>query len=135
MRSRDIKEIFIENLAVMLHLEGKKSSDLAEFLKISKSTISMWFSKKSLPRMELLDDIADFLDITVSELLHDNRCYTIDGKPCADDIIFSKSNYTEDEILKILEFAEFVRSQRKTQQEEKIRIPIKQTKTEDPLQD
>lgn len=117
MKNRDIKEIFIENLSVMLHLEGKKSSDLAEFLQIGKSTISMWFSKKSLPRMDLLDDIADFLDITVSELLHDNKYYTIDKKPCADDIIFSKPNYTEEEILKILEFAEFIKSQRKSQKE------------------
>ena len=46
-------------------------SDLATALDVRISTISMWKSKKSLPRMETLDKIADLFHITVSDLTTD----------------------------------------------------------------
>lgn len=112
MHNRNIKDIFIENLTVMMLLQGKKSSDLASFLNVSKSTVSMWFSKKNLPRMELLDDIADYLDISVSELVHDNRI-DLNNNPIADETIFSKREFTKEELEEIRKFAEFVKSKRK----------------------
>ena len=111
MHNRNIKDVFIENLTVMMLLQGKKSSDLASFLNVSKSTVSMWFSKKNLPRMELLDDIADYLDISVSELVHDNRI-DLNNDPIADEIIFSKREFTKEELEEIRKFAEFVKSKR-----------------------
>ena len=113
MHNRNIQDVFIENLTVMMHLQGKKSSDLANFLNVRKSTVSMWLSKKNLPRMELLDDIANYLDISVSELLHDNRIDLSKNFPLADDVIFSKSEFMQEELQKIKEYAEFLKSQRK----------------------
>lgn len=119
MKNRDIKDIFVENLSLFMLRSGKKASELADYLNVSKSTISMWASKKNLPRMELLDDIADFLDITVSELLHDNlfkinKDAPSKADPVGNDIFFTTREFTQKELGEIKRFAEFVKSQRKT---------------------
>ncbi|MGF0064363.1 helix-turn-helix domain-containing protein [Lachnospiraceae bacterium SGI.085] len=117
MKNRDIKDIFVENLSLYMLKTGKKASELAHYLNVSKSTISMWASKKNLPRMELLDNIANFFDITVSELLHDNL-FKINkegsnkGVPVGNDIYFTTREFTPEELGEIRRFANFIRKQR-----------------------
>lgn len=112
MKNRDIKDIFVENLSLYMYKCEKKASELADYLNVSKSTISMWASKKNLPRMDLLDDIADFLDITVSELLHDNKFSTNKSIPVGNDIFFTTREFTKEELSEIRRFAYFLKEQR-----------------------
>ena len=74
MPDKSINEIFCKNLEDLLSKNNMTYSNLAQILGINKSTISMWKTGKNLPRMELLDRIADYFGITVAELTTDNSC-------------------------------------------------------------
>ena len=65
----DISKVFNRNLEAYLKLNDKKYSDLAEHLGVGKSTVSNWKNGLSLPRMEQLPKIAEFLNIEVYQLL------------------------------------------------------------------
>lgn len=46
-------------------------SDVATRLNVSRTTVAMWETGKSMPRAELLPKIADILGCTVDELLRE----------------------------------------------------------------
>lgn len=114
MPEKKISDIFIENLEKYLSLNNMKYSDLAKLLNVSFSTISMWKSKKSLPRMETLDKLADLFNISASALLTDSNDNT--NNLCFDAFTiaahFEGEEYTEEELDEIKQFAEFIKSKR-----------------------
>lgn len=77
MPEKNINEIFIENLNKYLNAVNMTYSELADKLNVSKSTVSMWINKKSLPRMEILDKIADLFNVSTANLLVDNKNYIL----------------------------------------------------------
>ena len=48
---------------------GKKVSEVADFLGVSEVTVWMWETGKTVPRLPRLKKLADFLGVTVDELL------------------------------------------------------------------
>lgn len=68
MPKEEIKEIFIKNLKSLRTERQMTLQELSERLGISRSTISMWERGYSMPRMEMLDKIADLFEIPVSDL-------------------------------------------------------------------
>ncbi len=131
MPDRDIKEIFTENLKLYLKDKNMTFADLADLLHISKSTVSMWITGKSMPRMELLDRIADVLKIEVVDLYFDHtkqdehlkRMRKAMGLPDKESesttlaAHFDGTEYTEEELEEIRQFAEFVKSKRRDKKE------------------
>lgn len=77
MPEKTINDIFIENLNKHLEARHMNYADLADALCVSRSTVSMWIGKKSLPRMEILDKIAELFNISSGELLLDNNRYVL----------------------------------------------------------
>lgn len=77
MPNQDINEIFTMNLKRLMTENNTTYSSLAKSLGVSRSTISMWVTGKSLPRMELLDKIADLFGVSVSDLTTDNNCFDV----------------------------------------------------------
>ena len=77
MPTRSINEIFIKNLNKYLKKANMSYSDLADKLSISKSTISMWVAGKSMPRMDVLDKLADIFDISSASLIVDGENYIL----------------------------------------------------------
>ena len=71
MPEKKISEIFMANLEKYLSINNMNYSDLANALNVSISTISMWKSRRSLPRMETLDKLADLFHISASDLTSD----------------------------------------------------------------
>lgn len=114
MPTREICDIFINNLDMLLKKNGMNKTELSNKIGVGKSTVSMWFSKTALPRMDLLDKIADVFGISVSDLL--SSSYTCEP-PQVQTIAahFDGGEYTEEELEEIRKFAEFVMSKRKEQ--------------------
>lgn len=122
MPNRDISTIFIENLKQLLEEKNLTFAEFAKEINVRPSTISMWMTNKSLPRMELVDKIADFFDIDVVDLYIDRSKYNEHianirntmGLPKNVDTLaahFDGEEYTEEQIERIKEFAQFIKSQ------------------------
>lgn len=62
-------DLFSQKLKQLMSEKGGLYSDLAEYLGVGKSTVSMWTSGKSLPRTEMLNRIANYFNVSISELM------------------------------------------------------------------
>ena len=69
----DIKDIFVNNLKYYLNLRGKSQTELANYLGVSKATITNYINGVNLPRMDKVDKICQFLFINRSDLLEDKK--------------------------------------------------------------
>ena len=72
MPQENINDIFVIRLKNLLSENCMTYSELAQEIGVSKSTISMWVSKKSMPRMDLLKKIADVFSVAPDDLLKQN---------------------------------------------------------------
>lgn len=108
MPTQEICDIFINNLDMLLKKNGMNKTELSNKIGVGKSTVSMWFSKTALPRMDLLDKIADVFGISVSDLLSNSYTY----EPTTIAAHFDGDGYTVEELEEIRKFAEFVKSKR-----------------------
>jgi len=66
------KKIFSKNLNHYMDLNGKTQTDIINDLDINKSAISSWCNGTRLPRMNKVELLANYLNITVSDLIGDN---------------------------------------------------------------
>ncbi len=66
------KKIFSKNLNYYMNLKGKTQTDIINDLDINKSAISSWCNGTRLPRMNKVELLADYLNITVSDLIGNN---------------------------------------------------------------
>jgi repressor LexA len=61
--------IFSENLRRLLRENHKKAQELADFLGVSKVTVSEWVNCKKQPRMDKVDRMCVFFNCTRSDLM------------------------------------------------------------------
>lgn len=98
---------FNENLKFARERKGISQKDLAEIIGVAKSTYSLYESGNREPNVQTIKKIADALNVSADELLG------IDEEPTTIAAHFDGSEYTEEELNKIKEFAAFVKAQRK----------------------
>lgn len=72
---------FAYNLTRALVASNKKKSHLARHLGISSQAISQWYSSGTVPHVDRLKEIADFLGVTVSDLLFGDLDKKAHGAP------------------------------------------------------
>ena len=72
-------KLFGKNLDYLLHREGLQQKELAKALGVSKSTVSMWITGQTSPRMDKVKKITELLNCTVSDLLDSPA--KIDARP------------------------------------------------------
>lgn len=58
-----------DNLIKLRHQKGITQEELAEFIGVTKASVSKWETKQSLPDILLIVQLASFFDVTVDELL------------------------------------------------------------------
>ena len=63
----------LNRVKVVLVEQGKTGKWLAEKLGKSTCTVSKWCSNSVQPDLQTLNDIANLLDVEVSDLLHSNK--------------------------------------------------------------
>lgn len=98
---------FNENLKIARERKGLSQKDIAEGIGVAKSTYSLYESGNREPNVQTIKKIADMLNVSADELLG------LEDEPQTIAAHFDGDEYTEEEIDKIKEFAQFVKSQRK----------------------
>lgn len=69
MPAKDISSIFTDNLKKLLSKKNMTYKELSEHLGVKASSISMWMTGNSLPRMGMLDKLADLFNVSVEYLI------------------------------------------------------------------
>lgn len=69
----DIKSNFKNNLIYYLNLRQKTQSDLAKSIGVAKTTVSSYVNGISTPRLDKIDKICDFLNISRNDLLENHN--------------------------------------------------------------
>ena len=139
MSEKELSKIFSVNLKKILSAKNMSQIELANKVNVSKSTVSSWISGVSMPRMSKLNDICKVLDIDISLLVEDSKTYlamtsndyrerkdffNIDKLKKALELnidfsadfigwAFDNENFSKDELLEILNYANFVKNRRK----------------------
>jgi len=72
-------KVFGKNLEYLLNREDILQKDLAKALGVSKSTVSMWITGATSPRMDKVKRIAELLNCSISDLLESPA--KIDARP------------------------------------------------------
>ena len=67
------RKIFADNLNYFMQLRGKEQVDFVNDLGINKSTISTWCNGIKMPRMGMIQILADYLRIRKSDLIEDRH--------------------------------------------------------------
>ena len=98
---------FNENLKLAREKKGLSQKEVAESIGVAKSTYSLYESGNREPNVQTIKKIADILNTSADELLG------INDEPQTIAAHFDGNEYTEEELSKIKEFAEFVKSTRK----------------------
>ncbi len=63
--------IFSKALRYYLSITGKSQQDLCKDLNISSSTMSQWVNGKMFPRMDKVELLAKYFNITTTDLMRD----------------------------------------------------------------
>lgn len=58
-----------DNIALLRHKKKVTQEELAEFVGVTKASVSKWETKISMPDIALLPQIASYFDVTIDELL------------------------------------------------------------------
>lgn len=72
------KMIFAKNLCYYMELSGKKQTDIADYLGVSKSTVSDWCKGNMVPRMGKIEKLANYFGILKSDLIEEKKPATND---------------------------------------------------------
>jgi transcriptional regulator with XRE-family HTH domain len=101
---------FSEVLKTEREKTGLTQAALADCLHVGKSTVSMWENGKRMPDFEKLEEIADLFNIDLNRLRGD---FQEDKRPIQTIAAHSIRELTDEEIKKLIEYAQFLKSQRK----------------------
>jgi transcriptional regulator with XRE-family HTH domain len=84
-----------ENILYWRKLKGLKQEDLADRIGISTSALSNIENGVSKPDIERLEDIADALEIEVTQLLHNpQQMFTFNNSPQSNGVIYGTNTQT-----------------------------------------
>ena len=104
---------FYKVLKSLRAADGMTQDELAQVLKISRSTVGMYEKGDREPDYETLESIADYFNVDIDYLLGRTNKTTRIVNPMTLAVHFDGDEYTEDELDEIKQFAEFVKSKRK----------------------
>lgn len=70
---QDLKTIFSTNLSYYMNYYNKSCSNISEVLNTPYSTVNDWVNGKSYPRMVQIQQLADYFDISKSDLIEQQK--------------------------------------------------------------
>lgn len=69
----DHKTVFSENLKMYMALSGKSRKDVCEALGYSYFTLSDWVNGKKMPRMDKVEQLANYFGVLKSDLIEEKE--------------------------------------------------------------
>lgn len=72
MEESNARKIFGKNLTDILYEKRISQKDLGKYMKVSSATTSDWCSGKKMPRIDKLTSIANFLHVSMSDLVEEH---------------------------------------------------------------
>lgn len=76
MADDELRAIFMRNLNHYMELAGYKQADLARYMKVSTTTTAKWCTGQTMPRIDKIQTICNWLGITKEDLLSDHAMPT-----------------------------------------------------------
>lgn len=76
MANEEIRRIFARNLNSFLSLNGLRQADLARHMKVSTATTAKWCTGQTIPRIDKIQSICNWLGIRKEDLLEDHPAPT-----------------------------------------------------------
>lgn len=67
----DYKKVFAKNLSNLLVRNKKTQADLVADLRLNKSTVSTWVNGTKMPRMNKIEQLANYFGVEKSDLIED----------------------------------------------------------------
>lgn len=67
----DYKKVFAKNLSNLLARNKKTQADLVADLRLNKSTVSTWVNGTKMPRMNKIEQLANYFGVEKSDLIED----------------------------------------------------------------
>lgn len=99
---------FNENLKKARLKAGRSQKEVAENIGVAKSTYSLYESGNREPNVDTIKKISDYLNVSADILLG------LEDQPITLAAHFDGTEYTEEELDEIRQFAEFVKNKRKS---------------------
>ena len=114
------KNIFAHNLQLLMREFNQKQADIAKVLGVSKATMSDYCNGKQMPRMDKLQQLADYFHTRVSSLieepLEEQKEWRIANRVQPEDLQFAlfggAEGMDEDDVKAVLEYAEFIKNKK-----------------------
>lgn len=78
MPTEDAREIFKKKLRYFAQIRGLSQVEIAKALGITPSTVSSWFLGTRYPRVDMMQRLADLLDVHMRELTTDDKDELLD---------------------------------------------------------
>lgn len=77
--SENQRDVFVKNLRTVMANRGVTQSDIVTALSISSSTVSDWVNGNRYPRIDVMQRLADYLGVLVSDLTKADKPVELDG--------------------------------------------------------
>lgn len=98
--------MFKKNFERLCRDRGLYPSSVCEKIGLSRSTWSDW-TEKSVPRQSTLQKLADYLGVTVDDLLRDEE-----KDETLDQLRAALEGMTDDQRAKVMEYAQFIKAKK-----------------------
>lgn len=106
----DNKEIFARNFRKQMELHDKTRQDVSNALGIGYSTVASWANGTKYPRMDKVEQIAKYLNISISDLVEGRKeqpTVDNDGLPKSKKAMYEfLDTLSEDQISRLLQIAQ-----------------------------
>lgn len=76
MTKDKVQKIFSQNLKTLLDMKNATQLELAKYLGVSNTTINNYVKGYNMPRMDKVDDIARFFNVSREDLISSKSIYT-----------------------------------------------------------
>lgn len=67
--SEELRKRFAMNLRRLLEDDGKTQAGLARYMHVSTGTASEWVNGQKLPRVDKMEEIAEWLGVTIHDMI------------------------------------------------------------------
>lgn len=114
--------IISENLTRLIESRGVSQKDVADALGFSPQTLNTWIKGGAVPRMGKIQKLADYFGVKKTDIIEEHKPAEAYEALTASDIIkkaFNDTGYydcefTDDEIIEIMQYASFILLKRAT---------------------